>query len=39
MNLTLVSSQINNKRFEIVNFPFLDEDVPLSPYSFCKSIF
>ena len=34
--------------FEIVNFPFHDEDVPLSPflwciyfatYSFCKSVF
>ena len=32
----IVSSKINDKRddfnFEIVNFPFLNEDVPLSPF-------
>ena len=25
--------------FEIVNFPFLDRDVPRSTYSFCESVF
>ena len=49
----IVPSKINDKRddfnFEIVNFPFLDGDVPRSPsglwciyfsaYSFCKGVF
>ena len=43
----IVSSKINDKwngfNFEIVNFPFLDGDVPCSHsygvYSFCKSVF
>ena len=47
----IVSSKIYDKRddfnFEIVNFPFLDGDVPRSPsygvyfsaHSFCKSVF
>ena len=50
---SIVSSKIYDKRdgfnFEIVNFPFLDGDVPRSPpyiwriyfsaFSFCKSVF
>ena len=40
----IVSSKIYDKRddfnFEIVNFSFLDGDVPRSPsYSFCKGVF
>ena len=47
----IVSTKIYDKRddfnFEIVNFPFLAEDVPRSPsngvyfsaYSFCKGVF
>ena len=47
----IVSSKMNDKRddfnFEVVNFPFIDGDVPrpflwriyFSAYSFCKSVF